>query len=278
MPVDAAAYIERIREDLEADRLVLPTLPEVALRVREVVDDPDADADAIAEAVAQDGALAARLVQVANSPLYRAARPIEDLHTAVTRLGLGVVRNLVTSFAMRQIFQPTTEAVDEALRALWAHGVEVAAISAALAKARPGFRSDEALLAGLVHDIGKLPVLALAELEPDLGGDPVLLAEVLSTTHAELGRAILEAWDFPEALVKVAAEHDDLERKATEADYVDIVQVANLQAYLGTDHPWGRLDWSGIGAFDRLGIDTTVEEVDIGADPEQVAAARELVG
>jgi len=87
----------------------------------------------VAEAISTDAALSARMIQVANSPLMRAARQIESVEAAVTRMGSNMIRNLVTSMVMEQMFQATSDATDKRLRAVWEHSVQVAAISHALA-------------------------------------------------------------------------------------------------------------------------------------------------
>ena len=84
--------VEKVRQEIisaiKNDQLVLPTLPEVALKVREVADDPNADIDKLVNVIGNDAAMSARLIRVANSPLLRASRPIEDLRAALMRLGI----------------------------------------------------------------------------------------------------------------------------------------------------------------------------------------------
>jgi HD-like signal output (HDOD) protein len=153
------AFYNELLADLENGSLVLPTLPEVALRVRDVVDDPDATAAQLADIIITDAALSARLLKVANSPLYRGRVAIDNIQMAVSRLGLSLVRNLVTSLVMEQMFQATSNRLDTRLRELWEHSTEVSAICQVIASKHRGLKVDEAMLAGLIHDIGKLPIL-----------------------------------------------------------------------------------------------------------------------
>jgi putative nucleotidyltransferase with HDIG domain len=268
---------QELKQDLEHRRLVLPTLPEVALKVREVIDDPDASMTAIARVIGTDAALSARLIQVANSPLMRATRTIETLDGAVSRLGMKLVRELVTSLAMAQMFQATTDATDKRLRALWEHSTQVAAISHALASRFTKLKPEQAMLAGLVHDIGSLPILAKAEEYPELLEDEAALDQVINGLHASFGRAILEAWNFPQELVDVPEGHEDLTRQSAAVDYVDVVTVANLQSYLGTDHPCTRLDWSRIPAFAKLGLSPEVNVIELGETADQIREVRSLL-
>ncbi|MBT4077807.1 MAG: HDOD domain-containing protein, partial [Gammaproteobacteria bacterium] len=85
---------ESILDDLENDRLPLPTLPEVAIKVRDTVDDDNATIRDISDIIITDAALSARIIQVANSALYRGLSSAETVHNAVTRMGLNTVRNL----------------------------------------------------------------------------------------------------------------------------------------------------------------------------------------
>jgi len=267
-------FVNELIQDLESGQLQLPTLPEVALRVRDVVDDEDANASQIAEIIAQDAALSARLIQVANSPLYRGRQEIDRLSMVVARLGNKLVRNLVTSQVMKQMFQATNDVVDQHLRAVWEHSVQVAAIARALAGSVPGVMPDQAMLAGLIHDIGTLPILYRAEERDELLETPGLLDELIARLHTRIGGAILKHWKFPDALVAVAAEHENLERSHEGGpDLVDLVQVANLQSHIDTDHPLGQVDWGGVSAFQRLGLEADVHEIellDVQSDIEEV--------
>ncbi|MFZ0470770.1 MAG: HDOD domain-containing protein [Thiogranum sp.] len=257
-------FVNELIEDLESGQLQLPTLPEVALRVRDVVDDEDANASQIAEIIAQDAALSARLIQVGNSPLYRGRQEIDRLSMVVARLGNKLVRNLVTSQVMKQMFQATNDVVDQHLRAVWEHSVQVAAIARALAGSVPGVMPDQAMLAGLIHDIGTLPILYRAEERDELLETPGLLDQLIARLHTRIGGAILKHWKFPDALVAVAAEHENLERTHEGGpDLVDLVQVANLQSHIDTDHPLGQVDWGGVSAFQRLGFETDVHEIEL---------------
>lgn len=270
-------FLQALLSDLEKDRLVLPTLPEVALKVREAIDDEDASAPKIAKVIATDAALSARLIQVVNSPLLRASKAIDSLDAAITRMGLKMTRNLVTSMVMEQMFQATSDVTDRRLRAVWEHSTQVAAISHALAAQFTRLPPDQAMLAGLVHDIGTLPILTRAEDVPELLEDEATLDRIIARAHGRIGEAILKRWGFSPEMVAVATGHEDLRHDGgPKADFVDVVIVANLQSYIGTDHPLTKVDWSKVPAFSKLGISAEVNVVDvdeISANIEAVKAA-----
>ena len=112
-------FYNEILEAIENGNLALPTLPEVALRVRDVVDEPDVTAKQLAEIITTDAALSTRLIKVANSTLYRGRIISESIQMAVSRLGLNMVRNLVISLVMEQMFQATSNRLDKRLHDLW---------------------------------------------------------------------------------------------------------------------------------------------------------------
>ena len=139
---------ESIIDDLENDRLPLPTLPEVAIRVRETADDDNASITDVARIIETDASLSARIVQVGNSALYRGINPAETVQAAAMRMGLNTVRSLATSLVMKQLFQATHPVVDLHLRKAWKQSTDVAALSAVIAKTSTDLESDSALLAG----------------------------------------------------------------------------------------------------------------------------------
>lgn len=271
-------FVQELLHDLEQDRFELPTLPEVALRVRDAVERDDTSARQIAELIGTDAALSARLIQVVNSPLYRSSRPIDSLPHAVSRLGNSLVRNLVTSLVMKQMFQATTDFLDRRLRALWEHNVEVASIARMLAQGIPDVSPDQAMLAGLLHDVGALPILTRAEDNPRLLGDMITLDRLVAEYHPRIGARILESWGFPAGMVAVAAEHEDLDRDPDgPPDLVDVVLVANLQSHFGGNHPHGQVDWSTVPAFRRLGIDTEVSIVEIADQQDELGELQRML-
>ena len=258
-----ADFLEQLQTAIRGNRITLPTLPEVALRVRDAVEQEDATAQKIAEMVATDAALSARLLQVANSPLYRGMVLIESIQMAITRLGYRLVRSLVISLAMKQIFQATTDTLDKRLRSIWEESVQIAAISRALAQSLPHLEREQALLAGLIHNIGSLPILTMAENYPEFIGDEKRLDALLKNLNPIIGKQILETWNFSESLIRVPEHYQELDYDGGPmADYVDVVLVARLQA-LGQNDGSERVDWTQIPAFRKVGLEPEVESIEI---------------
>lgn len=271
-------FLVHVKAELEANRLVLPTLPDIALKVRDAVSKGDASAQELAEMIATDPAISARLIQVVNSPLYRGTNEIKNIQMAVTRLGNSTIRTLITSLVMQQMFKPTSALLEHYFRTIWEQGVNVSAISRALAALVPHLNSDEAMLAGLIHQIGKLPILTLAEKIPEFRDSPSRMEKLLEKAHPHVGKIIMDTWNFPLELKSVASDYVDFQRDHPgPADYVDLVQVAFLQSIAGTDHPACRVDWSTVPAFAKVGLQTDVEILEIEGVSEEIELAQAML-
>ncbi len=265
--------VDQVRQELlsaiESDKLVLPTLPEAALRVREIAEDPDASIAQLVDVIGNDAALTARIIKVANSPLLRAPKEIESLNMALMRLGMEYTCNIATGLAMEQMFQATSDMVDKRLREIWTRSSEIAGICHVLCKHRTNLRPDQATLAGLIHKIGALPILTYAEEHPHLLKDSITLDKVIDALQGQIGDRILQSWEFPEELRRVPSQHMDFSRAAENADYSDIVTVAMLQSHMGTDHYLAEVDYNSVTSFGRLGLEADEpDEEDLSADME----------
>jgi len=276
-PIDLG---EQLRQDIADNHIQLPTLPEIALRVRDAVENEAADAHEVAELVTNDAALSARLIQVANSPLYRGRVPIDNVQMAVTRMGLKLVKSLVISLAMKQIFQATSDALDAAFRKVWETSIEVAAIARVLANNVAGLEPEQAMLAGLVHNIGCLPILTKLDELYGFEVDAGMLHDATETLSPDIGRLILEHWHFTDELVRVPTDCIDLARDSEQPDYADLVLVARLQ-HLASDGKLAGADamenWPNYPAFAKVGLETEVIVLDMEGPAEEIAEVRNML-
>ncbi|ANC02135.1 MULTISPECIES: HDOD domain-containing protein [Pseudomonas] len=222
---------------IDNDDLVLPTLPEVALSIREAAEDSEISVAALSRVIGRDAALSARLIKVVNSPLLRALVEVTDLHTAITRLGVNYSCNLAIGLVIEQIFHARSAAVEHKLRDIWENSLEVAGISYEICRRYTHLKPDQATLGGLVHQIGALPVLIYAEEHNELLSDPVCLHYVIEQIQPVLGDKILSAWEFPEQLVNLPSQVQNLERETDKIDYIGIVQIARSLSLRGRGQP-----------------------------------------
>lgn len=272
---------KQVKDDIVAqiknDELVLPTLPEIALKVREVAEDPNATIDDLCSVISRDPALSARIIKVTNSPLLRTSMPVDDLVAAVSRLGIDFTSNLAIGLAMEQMFQATHDMIDHRMRQCWAQAMEVAATAQVLARHFTNLKTDQAMLAGLVHQIGILPILAYAENNASLLADSLSLDKVIDRLHPALGAYILRSWDFPAEIIEAAKHYLDRSYQADTPTYTDLIQVATFQSYAGTDHPLAKVDRSQLGSFKRLGLDSDEEVTQLDALSEEMGATQSAI-
>jgi len=250
---------QQLFKAIETDQIKLPTLPEVALKIREAVEKDNMSAFDIAELLAQDSSLSARLLQLANSPLYRARNEIDNLQMAITRLGVRIVKDLVVMLAIKQAFKAQSKTIEKQFKVIWQTSVDVAAICRVLAKNQNSLDIEHAMLGGLIHNIGALPIIELADRQPALFNNAKDIQNVIADIQAEVGEKILSFWNFPPTLIAVAAQWNNFARSHDSiADYVDIVQAAILHSQHCADS-LSQIkvpdDWSSIPAISKLGLD-----------------------
>lgn len=273
-------FIDIIISDIANNRLEFPTLPEVALRVRKLVEDPNANTAQICKVLSTDTALSSSILKVANSAVFLGLPQIDNVKAAVNRLGLALIRNMVTCVVMKALYQPKlSPSIKRLMAQQWKHSTRVAAYSHALTKPFPHLRNDQAMLAGLIHDIGALPIITRAEKYPEIVESPAKLRAVIYKLHCDIGKLILEAWNFPPELITVAAEHEDLNRMGeAQVEYVDVVAVANLHSHLGSEHPLAKKEWATLPVFNKLSL-TPIESIQVLKDGQnEIAAIYQLLG
>jgi len=225
-----AALVERLDRSLAGGQLELPSLPEVALKIRRALADEDVSVSEIARLLGTDPALAARTLRIANSAMfYRGSRPITSLNGAVSQLGHKMVRNVALSFAAQQVFigygsRPLRDLVS----AVWRHSLHAAVIAHMLARVRTKLNADEAFLAGLLHEVGKLYILMRAKDGLETLADDAGFRSVLAAWHPRVGKAVIEAWELPKDLATAVGEHESCSLAAPEPPTMtSVIAVAN---------------------------------------------------
>jgi HD-like signal output (HDOD) protein len=228
----AFGFVQSLATELSLGRVELPSFPEIALRVRRVLSDANSSLEKVVRVVGSEPALAARLLRIANSAsINRGGKQIADLRTAINRMGYDMVRSASMSFAMAQMRNnKKLVCVKHYLDELWQRSTLVAAFAFVVARTCTKVNPDEALLTGMMHGIGKLYVLTRVADHPELFTDPGTLVKIVSDWHTQIGKAILENWEFSDAMVQAVADQNDLERVVEAPDLSDIIAVAILMA------------------------------------------------
>lgn len=227
---------EEINYDLMQDQLNIPSIPEVALKAKKLIEETDVAIDELGKLINVDPTLSAKLIKSANGVLYHGQPTVETSARAILRLGLNTTKNLIMAFVLRNVFEEKIRDPQLIKRAkrLWIHSVEVASVSMALAQVTPRMNAEEAMLAGLVHDIGELVILTYAEKHPEIAADNNLLMGIIKQFKGEIGGAVLKRWNFPDALATAAMEAEVWDRPGSEkAEYADVVVIAQLHCLIG---------------------------------------------
>lgn len=230
-------FLARLSEDCGAEHLVIPSFPDVTLRIRNLADSPDSSIDQLVAAVSMEPVLAAQVLRLANSPLYRqSGAPETSLARAIQRLGMVEVRDIAVMFGMRQLsLAASVAAFRDYLREVWEHSLLVAQASRFIAQHARMANAGSAQLAGLLHDLGKFYIVLRAQDYPELLQAGQSIASIAADWHCAVGRALLESWELPLPVQQVAEEHESLERDPIRLlpDLADVVGLANALANIG---------------------------------------------
>jgi HD-like signal output (HDOD) protein len=243
------SFVERLAQDLRDERLELPAFPEAVLRIQRALQSPDTSTDDIVRILSSEPALAARLLRMANSAEFRRAdQNVTDLRKAVARMGFNMVRSVSVAFAMRQLRRKDayTSVAQAELELAWEQSLAVSATAFVVAKRFTRLNPDQALLAGLLHVLGRLYIIMRAKDSPELG--QAQMREIIDGWHATIGKAILETWGLPETL-QHAVEHQDEYGEAQEGEpsLTDVLIAAKLVAR-------GETEGARFPALTRLGM------------------------
>jgi HD-like signal output (HDOD) protein len=255
-----ASLLGKITRALKAGTLELPSLPDIALEVRLVVTERDMSMTSLAKVVQQDPGLSAYLIKVSNSVHYGRGNAAASLPAALNRLGVAAIRNLASSYAIKTLFYLKEPAIKVRLREVWSRSVYTAAFARVMA-VRCGFNPDQAMLAGLLQDIGALPILSELRQYPVLLGDGAAIELLLAEFTGKVSGMILNHWQFPHELVVTGLAREQWQRGTHErADLADLVLIARHHTYLGEPAARKLPALKDLPAFHRLRLDESGPE------------------
>ena len=231
--------------------LKLPTMPEVAVHLRKITQDPEVGIPEVVKAVQMDPVVAGKLIHVATSPLFRGATPVKTIKDAVVRLGLKTTCSLAVSLALRDVYRVKSAMLRERSREVWEHTLQISALSYILARKCTPLDAERALLAGLVHDVGVLPILAHAQ-EAELAGKTQELEDAIENLRGPVGVMVVNSWELDTDFATIVTEAEDWGRNnAEQADYCDLVVAAHLLSLVSQT---GGQIAEGVPALEKLGL------------------------
>jgi HD-like signal output (HDOD) protein len=223
-----------LTEKIKQDTLVLPTLPEVALKVRSAADDPDINLSQMSDIIAQDPALSLGMLKVANNAILGRSIKVETVPQAVTRIGLNQIKTIATAMAIEQVFVSQNNVVTMYMNKAWVKTIDIASVAISLMdlylkkNKRTSLSLDTITLAALIHNIGILPILTEAENHPDVFANPTFLQQAIIKLSGRVGGEISRSWGFSDDFTLLAESWSDLTILPKEVHYLDFIRAGAI--------------------------------------------------
>lgn len=280
---EAFAFVQALASELSSGKVELPSFPDIAMRVRQVLADESVSPNKVVLVVGSEPALAARLLQLANSAaLNFSGKTVMDLRTAIARMGFNMVRSAAIAFAMSQLKKvDSLKGLEKPLDVLWKRSATVAAMCHAVARRLTGSKvnADTALLAGLLHGIGHLYILTRASNHPKLFANEAAFHAIVRDWHASIAKALLENWNMAQEIVDAVGDFEDIGR--THPGPPDLTDVLTVGYLLATyhEHPESlELNMQGVAACARMNLDQAAYEKLVSESAEEIAAVQAALG
>lgn len=248
----AKHFYNRLKTALEDNSFTLPSLPNVALQVRKVLQQKEPEIAELEKVLNHDPSISAKLIAAANSALYHRGSYCKTSSDAIMRLGLETTSQLIMLFSLSQLFKAKHPWVKKRMVKTWSQGVKVAAICQLLTLHHSHLSADQALLIGLIHNLGELAVLKFLDQQEEL--DPSEMEQLLEELMPEAGVLLLTSWNFDQEIIESIRQLNNwqVESSNPQATLDDLLKVARLHSLIGTaeQYRYPRLD--ELPAFRKL--------------------------
>jgi HD-like signal output (HDOD) protein len=273
----------------------IATLPEITLKIIELVEDPSSTAQDLHNVISNDPALCTRILKVVNSSFYGLPGQIGSINRAIVLLGLNAVKNIAIAASLAKLFRGGDLSPNFSARDLWTHSNAVAAGSKLISDQLKLGLGDEAFLAGLMHDIGVMVEMqfdrnkltdVIEEVGADGNGVPAndmleIETKHFGADHQDFGKALCEKWKFPKSFFYVTGyHHRPMDLPSENRTLTSIVYVADcLVADAGEGF---RLDLADttIDSAVRESLGMSEEKLNAirAALPEHLAEVQSMIG
>ncbi|MCW8887486.1 MAG: HDOD domain-containing protein [Gammaproteobacteria bacterium] len=231
MEFDLAHLKQELSKAFKSGEIELPSMPNLLFKIRQSLYDKENSAAEVGQMMYLDPALAARVMRIANSSMYTGQQPVNDCQAAISRLGLSVIQNLVTGIVLRNAYSfKKNPKAQKLVKQAWQQSCRVGALSHVLASVTVGIRPDKAMLAGLIHNIGVLPLLNYILQFPKIEIEPRMLNQVVAGYQGKLGTMLLQKWQFDSEYLYIPelSGQPAYDSGSNELSLNDIVVVARM--------------------------------------------------
>ena len=277
---DARVLVDSLAAELAGEKIDLPSFPDVAMRVRKALTNEEVGIEDAVKIVSAEPALSARLMQLANSAtLNPGGKRLNNLRSAMTRIGLNMACSVTIAFAMSQLRRAETyKGIELKLGKLWHEAAHLAAVSRVIARRFTSLNADTALLAGLLQCIGKLYLLTRAARYPSLVADDAALEPVMSGYHLRVAQAILRNWDMDAEIVQAIGACGNLAREHEGTiDLADVLTASAALIALGPEPQPEQVSFPGMPAARRLGLTAEACTAALAESREEIDALRQAL-
>ncbi|HET56670.1 MAG TPA: HDOD domain-containing protein [Ignavibacteria bacterium] len=226
----------------------LPSIPSLMLEVSRLLEDPRTSATELGRLISRDQAMVAKVLMVANSPLYGIPRKVSTVEFAIVILGFNHIKNIVVALSVMNAFQSTNKRKWNRSK-FWAHSIAMGVLSKRIAGDLGFGRTGEAFTAGLLHDLG---ISAIQRYFPNEFNNINKLVEIenirhitaekmtMGLTHAEIGQFLINNWNLPENLANAVRYHHEPSEAQEETILPSIIHLADFmtQKFRNGDFDW----------------------------------------
>jgi|SRR5688572_2259252 len=274
-------FVKAMAAELSEGRVELPSVPEVVVSLQKALSDDQVSNDTVVRVVSSEPMLAGKLLTMANSAALNASmRKIADLRTAVARVGFNIVRSAALSFAMEQLKKAEEfKHVAVSLDTLWKNSVQIAALCHVIARRFSSLNGDTALLAGLMHNVGRIYILTRASKFPTLTGDPLTFNAIVRDWHTNVAKALLENWKVADEIVDAVAGYEDMDRDARgPVTLTDVLSLAVLMESNREGSEMNLPDEQMLKGLKRMQLQVRDCHVVLDESAEEIAALKSALG
>jgi HD-like signal output (HDOD) protein len=275
------SFVKGLATELSQGQVELPSVPEIVVRLQQTMSDENVTNEVVVRVIGSEPMLAGRLLTMANSvALNTSGRKIADLPTAVARVGFNIVRSAALSFAVEQLRKASEyRHLESQLDALWKNSVQIATMCHVVARRFSSLNGDTALLAGLMHNVGRIYILTRASKYPTLTADPLTFNSIVRDWHANVAKALLENWKVADEIVDAVAGYEDLDREARgPVTLTDGLSLAQLLERNRNGAEMNAPDESLIKGLKRMQLQVRDCHAVLDESAEEIAALKSALG